>query len=119
MGTTLASHRFTDQQLTEIVQEVIANARQRQETYLQRAAPLNPIQHEALRAFFPPGVLEVVRILELKNEHLPNPAYQKRAQTRGYRLMLDFRHMPDITHPQLVIFQEKLSLRLLFHAMVT
>lgn len=83
MGTTLASHRFTDQQLTEIVQEVIANARQRQETYLQRAAPLNPIQREALRAFFPPGVLEVVRILELKNEHLPNHAYQKRAQTRG------------------------------------
>lgn len=32
--------------------------------------------------------------------------------------MLDFRHMPHISHPQLIIFQEKISPRLLFHALV-
>ena len=114
----MKSDQHSDQQLTEIVQEVIVNARRRQDLYLRRASPLTTVQKEAMRGFFPQRLLEDVTILELKNEYVANPEYQKRAQTRGYRLMLDFRHMPDIAHPRLVIFQEKLSPRLLFHGMV-
>jgi hypothetical protein len=118
VGGAMNSHQHTGQQLTQIVEEVIVNARQREELYLRRASPLTTAQKEAIRGFFPQRLLDDVNILELKNEHVANPEYQKRAQTRGYRLMLDFRHMPDIAHPRLVIFQEKLSPRLLFHGMV-
>lgn len=108
----------TEQELAAIVREVIANVRNREEAYLPRAAPLSEAQKSAMQPFFPRSVLEEVRVLELKDERVANPAYQERAKKRGYRMMLDFRHMPDITHPQLMIFQEKISPRLLFHALV-
>lgn len=114
----MPTRRLTEQQLAAIIAEVIANVRQRQEIYLPRSVPLTTEQKQAVHAFFPQQVLNEVRALELKDERVPNPPYHERASKRGYRLMLDFRHMPDLTHPQLMIFQEKLSPRLLFHALV-
>ena len=108
----------TEQELAAILLEVIANVRKREETYLARAAPLSEAQKSAMQPFFPRSVLEEVRALELKGERVQNPPYHERATKRGYRMMLDFRHMPDITHPRLIIFQEKISPRLLFHALV-
>ena len=108
----------TEQEIAAILGEVIANVREREQTYLPRATPLSEAQKSAMQPFFPQSTLDEVRVLELKEERVPNPQYYERATRRGYRLMLDFRHMPDITHPQLMIFQEKLSPRLLFHALV-
>lgn len=108
----------TEQELAAILREVIANVRKREQTYLPRAMPLSEAQKSAMQPFFPRSVLEEVRVLELKEERVPNPSYHERAARRGYRLMLDFRHMPHISHPQLIIFQEKISPRLLFHALV-
>ena len=114
----MARPTITEEQVTGIIQEVIANARQREADYLSRAAPLTPAQKEAVRAFFPQRLLDEVRVLELKKERVPNPAFQERAQKRGYRLMLDFQHMADITHPRLIVLQQKPTSRLLFHALV-
>jgi hypothetical protein len=114
----MAGLRITEEQIAEIICEVIDNARQREEDYLARAAFLTSAQKEAVRAFFPQRLLDGVRVLELKKERVPNPAFQERAQKRGYRLMLDFQHMADITHPRLIILQQKPTSRLLFHALV-
>ncbi|MGE5323629.1 MAG: hypothetical protein ACM3SW_12230 [Actinomycetota bacterium] len=111
-------HQPTEQELAAIIREVVANVRKREQSYLPRAAPLSEAHKEAMQPFFPRWLLEEVRVLELTNERVPNPPYHERARKRGYALMLDFTHMPDITHPQLIIFQEKLSPRLLFHALV-
>ena len=108
----------TEQELAAIIQEVIANVRKREQSYLPRATPLSGGQKSAMQPFFPLSMLDEVRVLELKDERVPNPPYHERATKRGYRLMLDFRHMPDITHPHLIIFQEGISPRLLFHALV-
>lgn len=118
LNSFMSRPTITEQQITGIIQEVIANARQREENYLSRAAALNPAQKEPVRAFFPQRLLDDVRVLELKIERVPNPAFQERAQKRGYRLMLDFQHMADITHPRLIVLQQKPTSRLLFHALV-
>ncbi|HEY6349690.1 MAG TPA: hypothetical protein VI636_09795 [Candidatus Angelobacter sp.] len=81
--------QLTDRQLKGIIREVVANARQRQEFYLWRATPLDPVQKDAMRLFFPSQVLDDVRVLELKSERVPNPAFQKRAKEGGFKLMLD------------------------------
>jgi hypothetical protein len=110
--------RLTEQQIQAVVREVIANAKQREESYLPRAGHLTDTQKKLMRPFFPEKLLEQVRVLELKQERMPNPEYQRTAMRRGYRFMIDFSHMADITHPQLIIFQESLTPRLLFHALV-
>lgn len=109
---------ITDQELEQIVSEVITHARQREEKYLPRSAPLTPAQQEAMRPFFSGRLLKRVRVLELLDERLPNPSYRARAEKRGYRMMLDFTHKAVIAHPGLIIAQEKLSLRHLFHGLV-
>lgn len=109
---------LTEQQVNEIIQEVIANLRERQASYLLRAIPLSSAQRASVQGFFPEQLLNEVRVLELRNERVPNPAFQKRAQMRGYRMMLDFSHMAAIIHPQLIIFQEEPYPRVLFHSLV-
>ena len=114
----MASRQITDQELKQVISEVIANARHREEMYLPRSLPLNAEQKEAMRPFFSGRLLNRVRILELNRERIPNPPYHARARKRGYKLMLDFPHKAVIAHPRLIIVQEKLSLRLLFHGLV-
>ncbi len=106
------------EQLDDIVAEVITNARARQAHYLPRAKPLTSSQQQPMLPFFPADLLTDIRILELRNERVPNPPYQARAKERGYPLMLDFTHKAEIAHPDLIIFQEELVPRLLFHALV-
>ena len=110
--------RLTEQQLTDLIREVIENARRREAMYLPRALPLSPQQKQLVANFFPERLLDEVRILELKDEHLPNPPFQQRAGKGGYRMMLDFTHKAQIAHPRLIIFQQELTPRLLFHALV-
>ena len=110
--------RLTEQQLTDTIREVIENARQREAAYLPRAVGLTEEQKNHVRAFFPGQLLNQVKVLELEGERLLNPAFQQRAEGRGYRLMLDFSHKAQIAHPKLIIFQEKITPRLLFHALV-
>jgi hypothetical protein len=114
----MPAREITEPELQQTVAEVIATAQRREERYLPRGVPLTPEQREAMRPFFAARLLDGVKTLELKNERIANPAYQTRAKTRGYKLMLDFAHKAAIAHPQLIIFQEPLSLRLLFHGLV-
>ncbi|HET9839730.1 MAG TPA: hypothetical protein VFR84_16000 [Candidatus Angelobacter sp.] len=110
--------QITDPELEQIIAEVISHAHHREETYLPRSVPLTPAQKEALRPYFSRELLDRVRVLELENERVANPGYYARAEKRGYKLMLNFTHKAVIAHPQLLIFQDKLSLRLLFHGLV-
>lgn len=110
--------RLGAEQLDDIIAEVIANARARQAQYLPRAEPLKPSQQQPIRPFFTGELLHSIRILELKEERLPNPPYQARAKERGHPLMIDFTHKAEIAHPDLIIFQEEPGPRLLFHALV-
>src|SRR5690348_11904395 len=110
--------RLTGEQLVETIREVVENARRREETYLPRAAPLTLEQKQWMRAFFPQSLLDGVKVLSHERDRVPNPPYQGRARQRGFSLMLDFSHMAEITHPRLIIFQEKVTPRLLFHSLV-
>ena len=109
---------ISEDELAATVQEVIENARKREETYLRRGIHLSPAEKHHVRGFFPDRLLDAVKVLELEDERVSNPPFQERARRRGYRLMLDFAHMAEITHPRLIIFQEKMTPRLLFHALV-
>lgn len=109
---------ISEDELAATITEVIVNARKREETYLPRGVGLSSEQREHVRGFFPDLLLDAVKVLELEDERVPNPPFQERARRRGYRLMLDFAHMAEITHPRLIIFQEKMTPRLLFHALV-
>ena len=109
---------ISEDELAATITEVIENARKREETYLPRGVLLSPEQKHYVRGFFPDRLLDAVKVLELEDERVPNPPYQERARKRGYRLMLDFAHMAEITHPRLIIFQEQMTPRQLFHALV-
>jgi hypothetical protein len=117
-GVNMPPRQITDQELQQAIADVISNARHREEIYLPRSTSLTATQREAMRPFYTSGILDRVQILELKDERVANPGYHARAAKRGYKLMLDFPHKAVIAHPRLIIFQEKLSLRLLFHGLV-
>lgn len=110
--------RLTGEPLAETIREVVENARRREETYLPRAVSLTSLQKQWMSGFFPQSLLDDIKVLELGRERVPNPPFQERARHRGFDRMLDFSHMSEIAHPRLIIFQDKMTPRLLFHGLV-
>ena len=91
--------------------------RQQRELYLVSAVPL-PEPHKALMGrYFSASLLDQVRVVELKGQRLPNPPFYEEARTFLENLP-DLTHMASLTFLDVVVFNEKLAERSLFHALV-
>ena len=75
-------------------------------------------QGEACRPFFSPGILDRVRILELKGARLPNPAFYSDAQALGVEDLPPLAHMASLTFVDVVVFNDRMTERTLFHGLV-
>ena len=73
---------------------------------------------ELMDGYFEPALLDQVRILELVDERVANPWFYPKAREKG------FSHLPDMTHKaaatflDVVVFNEKIGSRDLFHGLV-
>ncbi len=91
--------------------------RQQREHYLASALPL-PEQHKALMGrYFSASLLDQVRVVELEGQRLPNPPFYEEAKAFLENLP-DLTHMASLTFLDVVVFNEKLAERSLFHALV-
>jgi hypothetical protein len=67
--------------------------------------------------YFSASLLDQVRMVELEGQRLPNPPFYEEAKTFLANLP-DLTHMASLTFLDVVIFNEKLEERSLFHALV-
>jgi hypothetical protein len=91
--------------------------RQQREHYFASGVPL-PEQHKTVMGrYFSPSLLDQVRVVELQGQRLPNPPFYEEAKTFLANLP-DLTHMASLTFLDVVVFNEKLTERSLFHALV-
>jgi hypothetical protein len=108
--------QLNEAQVVDAIADISAYMREQRARFLLLSEPL-PEEHVALlQPFFSPTLLRKIRIVQLANKGLSR--VDVHPQTYGYQRLLDFTHMATVTFDDVVVVNETLSTRLLFHALV-
>ena len=112
-----AAPDLSEDKLREGIDLLTSWLRQQRGHYLAASVPL-PEPHKALMGrYFSAALLDQVRVVELDGQRLPNPPFYEEAKAFLANLP-DLTHMASLTFLDVVVFNEKLAERSLFHALV-
>lgn len=112
------STRLTEEQILEAIRRVACYLREQREHYFPGAGVLTPDQKTLLSPYFSAALLEQVRILALDGARVPNPPFYAEAVALGFHNLPQIAHMPALTFLDVIVFNEKITARFLFHALV-
>ena len=73
---------------------------------------------ELMDGYFAPGLLDQVRIVKLVDERIANPWFYSKARERGLHHLPDMTHKAAATFLDVVVFNQKIGSRDLFHGLV-
>jgi hypothetical protein len=108
----------TAEQIAQGVQWIAGYMRQQRERYLPAALPLAPQLRSRMGAHFSAQVLDQVGVAELKGERVAAPDFLAQARTLGFEQLPDIPHMESLTFIDVIVFNETIAERALFHALV-
>jgi hypothetical protein len=116
-ATPAPAHGLSEEQVREGIDRVSSWLRQQREHYIVSALPLTEQRKAHLGRYFSASLLDQVRVVELEGGRLPNPPFYEEAKALLANLP-DLTHMASVTFLDVVVFNEKLTERSLFHALV-
>jgi len=113
-----ASSELTEAKLLQAIDCVASYLRNERNEHLPSAVPLNDQQKYLMGPYFQADLLDKVRIVELRGARLPNPPFYTQAKEMGFANLPDIAHMNSMTFLDVLVFNEQLVERSLFHALV-
>jgi hypothetical protein len=109
---------LNDKQILQAVEYVSSYLRDQRERYLPSAAPLSEQHRAVMRPYFSATLLDQIKVVELHGARIPNPPFYAEAKALGFVSLPDITHMNSLTFLDVVVFNEELTQRSLFHALV-
>jgi len=109
---------LNDQQILQAVECVSSYLREQRERYLPSAAPMSEHYQAMMRPYFSATLLDQVKVVELHGERVPNPPFYAEAKALGFVSLPDITHMNSLTFLDVMVFNEEVTQRSLFHALV-
>ncbi len=110
--------QLTSAQVAQAIDYVSSYLREQRAHHLSAARPLSN-QHKArMWPHFSPQMLDQVRIVELHGQRIPPPAFYAQARALGFENLPEVAHMDSLTFLDVVVFNQTLTERSLFHALV-
>lgn len=108
----------TEAQIAEAVGWVESYLREQRDRYWPLAIPLSDEHRVVLVPYFGASLLDRVRMIELNGARVASPEFLSQVQALGFKGLPDIPHMESLTFIDVIAFNEKLSDRALFHALV-
>lgn len=110
--------RLNSAQIALAIEYVSSYLREKREHYFPAALPLSN-QHKArMWPYFSPQLLDQVRIVELHGKRVPAPTFYAQARALGFDNLPQVTHMDSLTFIDVLVFNQTLGERSLFHALV-
>ncbi|MGB7603817.1 MAG: hypothetical protein WBM24_26190 [Candidatus Sulfotelmatobacter sp.] len=109
---------LTDERIREAIELVSSYLRDQRESYFHSARPLSKHQKALMWPYFSAELLDQVRVVELHGQRVPNPPFYPEAKALGFANLPEVSHMHSLTFLDVVVFNEKISERCLFHGLV-
>ena len=92
--------------------------RQQRDHYHHQGEPLSDHYKARMWPYFSAELLDQIRIVELRGERVPTPSFYAEARAQGFENLPEVTHMESLTFIDVVVFNEAISERALFHALV-
>jgi hypothetical protein len=108
----------TEERILEAVEQVSSYLREQRERYIHAAAPLDNRQKAMMWPYFSASLLDRIRIVELEGNRIPNPPFYEEYRALGFVNLPEIAHMHSLTFLDVIVFNEKVSERCLFHGLV-
>ncbi len=110
--------RLSEDRILEAVDLVSSFLREQRERYFHSAAPLTGHHKALMWPYFSSALLDRVKIVELDGSRVPNPPFYEEARALGFANLPDVTHMHALTFLDVVVFNERITERTLFHGLV-
>ncbi len=104
--------------VAQAVEWLASYLRAHRHQYWPAARPLDPQPKSIVAPYFPAALLDRVRIVELAGVRVAVPEFFADVRAQGFENLPDIPHMESLTFLDVVAFNEKLTERALFHALV-
>lgn len=108
----------TEEQIAQAIEWLSSCLRNGRERHLPQSKPLSTQQITTFSPYFPEALLTRIRVTELNGARVPEPEFVAKARAMGFTNLPDFPHMESLTFIDLVVFNERLTERALFHSLV-
>jgi hypothetical protein len=105
------------EQIAMAVNWVATYLQEQRDHYVSTATPLAPPLKALMWPYFSSAFLDGIRMMELFGERVAPPAFFSQARALGFEPP-EVSHMDSLTFLDVVVFNERLSARALFHALV-
>jgi len=86
--------------------------------YLPASEPLSAEWKSKLRSYFPRTLLDMVKTVQLEGARIPPPPFYSEAIALSGGNFPDFVHLASVTYVDVLVFNERIAPRTLFHALV-
>jgi hypothetical protein len=110
--------RRTDPLLADAITKVVLYLQVQRDIYHPVGRPLEEASKKELKGFFSPALLDRVRIVELTGRRVANPWFYDEARSKGIENLPDISHKVAVTFLDVVVFNQKITQRDLFHGLV-
>jgi len=107
-----------DPLLRDAIAKVTLYLQVQRDIYYPVGHPLSETRKHDLKGFFSPALLDRVRIVELKERRVANPWFYEEARAKGIQNLPDISHKVAVTFLDVVVFNQKITPRDLFHGLV-
>ena len=107
-------------ELDALISEAVAWVNKQREAYLPSSVPLAKHQKSKMNPFFPHEILDRAKIVDLSQstQTLPYPPFYETVRAGGNRVVPDAAHITGMPFIDLIAFNQKPTLRTLFHNLV-
>ncbi len=100
------------------ISRVWAYLKGERERYWQQGRHLNEEAKALFGRFFSQELLRDVRVVALVGRRLTNPPFYETAKKLGITNLPDLAHIPSVTYLDVIVFNEQMTNRGLFHSLV-
>ncbi len=110
--------KLIEEQVINVLERVCEYMRGQREYYLAIGKPLDKEHVAMMRPFFSPTLLAGAKVVQLEGQRIKEPSYCQEIRALQFRCFQDFAHMASMTFEDVLVFNEKITERLLLHALV-
>ena len=109
---------LNDPLLEDAIAKVVLYLQVQRDIYHPAGHPLEEAAKQQLKGFFSTALLDRVRVVELTGRSVSNPWFYHEARAKGVQNLPDISHKVAVTFLDVVVFNQKMAQRDLFHGLV-
>ena len=109
---------LSDDDALEAISCVCSYVRGQRDHYFPKSEPLDREHVASMLLFFSPTLLAGIKVVQLATWGISEPSLWPESRAVGYKSLLEFTHMASATFEDILVFNDKITERILFRALV-